>query len=65
MARLKIKSREVEKAKKRLAGLEAISPILDLGNGLTVPDYAAKITAVETKLDAHNQLMSLADTSTT
>ena len=64
MARLKRKSIEVEKAKKRLSGLEAISATLDLGNGLTVANYIAKIAAVEVQLDAHNQLISLSDATT-
>ncbi len=65
MARLKRKSLVLEKASKRLAGVETISMTLDLGNGLTVTSYNAKVSAVTSKLDAYNQQLSMADTGST
>jgi hypothetical protein len=65
MARLKRKSLVLEKASKRLAGVETISMKLDLGNGLSVPAYNAKVSAVTSKLDAYNQLLSKVDTGST
>ncbi len=62
--RKKVKSMAVEKAQKRLAGLESISSTLDLGNGLTVANYAAKIQQAEAMVDAYNQVLSQADAST-
>ncbi len=65
MARPKRKSTVLEKASKRLAGMETISLTLDLGNGLTVPAYNAKVIAITSKLDAYNQLISGVDASST
>jgi len=61
MSRLKKKSVVVEKAKKRLAGIESISPDLDLGNGLSVASYLAEIGRTEKKLDKYNTKLSDAD----
>lgn len=63
MAKAKRKSATVEQAMKRLAGLEAISPTLNLGNGLTVASYSAAVSAAITKLDAYNTLLSNADSA--
>ena len=64
MSRFKRSSRELEKARKRLAGIESIDPSLDLGNGLTVSTYGTKITEINDAINNHNQLMSQADAST-
>lgn len=51
----------IERAQKRLSGLESISPALDLGNGLTVPNYSAAIVSAVSKLDSYNTLLSTVD----
>ena len=61
--RLKRKSKAIEKARKRLAGLESIDPNLDLGNGLGTASYKAVIEALETDLDKYNTQLSDAATS--
>ena len=44
--RPKRKSSVFEKSTQRLAGVESISPTLDLGNNLTVANFSAKVNAV-------------------
>jgi hypothetical protein len=61
MAKAKRKSKVYELAQKRLAGIESISPALDLGNGLTVTAFHTHLQAVADKLDAYNTLLSTAD----
>ena len=61
MAKAKRKSKAIELAQKRLAGLESISTTLNLGNGLTVTNYSATVTSAATKLDSYNVLLSTAD----
>ena len=63
MAKIKRKSKVIEKALKRLAGLESISPTLDLGNGLSVPNYNAAVQSAAAKLDSYNVLLSTVDTA--
>lgn len=48
-------------AEKRLAGMKAIDPTLDLGNGLSVADYEAMITGVTDKVDDYNEKLSKLD----
>jgi len=61
MARTKRKSAVIQKAKNRLAGLKAISESMDLGNGLSVAEYDAKIQETENKLEVYNERLSQAD----
>jgi hypothetical protein len=61
MAYRKRKSAAITNSRKRLSGLEAIDPALDLGNGLTVSDFKNAIEAAEKKLDDHNTLLSEVD----
>jgi uncharacterized protein YciW len=61
MARRKRKSKVLEEVFKRLAGLQAISPTLDLGNGLTVPLFAADVAKLETLMNAYNTLLAQSD----
>ncbi len=63
MARRKRTSSVVEQARERAKNLGAISPTLDLGNGDTVATFAAKIDAVQSQLDAYNDLLTQADTA--
>jgi hypothetical protein len=61
MPRLKRKSNVFEEALKRLAGLQSISPTLDLGNGLTAPLFADEIARLENLLNAYNILLAQSD----
>ena len=61
MASKKRKSVTIERARKRLSGIESIDPALDLGNGLTVKNYRDQIEGLETKLDGYNKSLSDAD----
>jgi hypothetical protein len=61
MGRLKRKSKAVEKARKRLAGMKAIDPALDLGNGLTVASVETQIDSAESALDDYNQELAVSD----
>jgi hypothetical protein len=62
MSRLKkISSRVIDDAKKKLAGLKAISETIDLGNGLSATAYEAIIKDTETILEFYDELLSQAD----
>ena len=61
MARRKRKSIVLENALKRVAGLQAINPNLDLGNGLTVPGFATEVTRLENLMNAYNTLLAQSD----
>lgn len=65
MPRLKRSSFIIEKAGARAAALTSIDPKLVLSEDLSVPAYAAKITAAQNKLNAHNALIHSLDTSST
>jgi len=54
-------SQVIANAQQRVANLKSISPSLDLGNGLTLTDYLAKIAEVQTSLDAYNIQIAQAD----
>ncbi|MFH0865107.1 MAG: hypothetical protein V1904_02860 [Bacteroidota bacterium] len=59
--RKKINSKVIDDAKKKLAGLKAISETIDLGNGLSAVAYEAAIQDTETILEQYNELLSQAD----
>jgi hypothetical protein len=61
MAYQKRRSTIVEKALARLRGLQSTDPSLDLGNGLTLQDYAALIKLSIDQLEAHNLALAEAD----
>ena len=61
MARKKRKSKVVENAKKRFAGVESIDPALDLGNGNSIASYKAAIDGVEQSLETYNTSLSDGD----
>jgi hypothetical protein len=61
MSKRKRKSKVVELAQKRVAGLDSISPTLDMGNGLTIANYHAAIEAVIERLETYNSALSIAD----
>lgn len=51
----------VRTALKRLAGLTAIDPTLDLGHGLTVADYQTAIQDFESGIADYNAMLSNVD----
>ncbi|MEL6385559.1 MAG: hypothetical protein AAFQ89_24480 [Cyanobacteria bacterium J06626_18] len=55
MSRKKLASAILKTALGRIPGMKAIDPKLDLGNGLTVPDYEKQIDSFQTKLEDYNQ----------
>jgi hypothetical protein len=61
MARLKRSSSTLEKALHRIAGMRAISPTLEFGNGLSVTDYDSRIQSLQTELSNYNTLLSTLD----
>jgi hypothetical protein len=61
MARQKLGSRDLKNAKLRLGNLEAISPDLDLGDGLTLSAYAKVINKYEEKLKVYNCFLATLD----
>jgi hypothetical protein len=54
-------SQIIADAQQRVTGLKAISPTLDLGNGLTVTAFNAQIALTQTALDSYNTLLTKAD----
>lgn len=54
-------SRIIAEALERLANLKAIDPDLDLGNGLTVAAYEARINKTQTSEDTYNGILARAD----
>ncbi|OUL29879.1 hypothetical protein BV372_22560 [Nostoc sp. T09] len=61
MGRPKRTSVILEKAQRRIAGLNTIDASLDLGNGLTVKIFSELIEDTRRKLEAHNIAVSAAD----
>ena len=58
MARKKRKSVALDKLKLRLAGMKAIDPALDLGDGFTVAEISTVVTNFENKLSTYNEHLS-------
>ncbi|MEO0759225.1 MAG: hypothetical protein AAFY78_20390 [Cyanobacteria bacterium J06648_16] len=58
MSRKKLASEMLKTALGRLPGMKAIDPKLDLGNGLTVPDYENRIDSFQAKLEDYNQRLA-------
>ncbi len=54
-------SATLAKAQDRLRGLQTVHPTLDLGYGVTLPDYAALIDNVDRQLQAHNAALAATD----
>jgi hypothetical protein len=61
MPRKKQSSVILDKALLRASGMKSISSTLDLGNGLTVPDYVALIERTQAQLDTYNTALSMMD----
>lgn len=51
----------VDAAEKRLAGLVAIDPELDLGNGLSITNYNEQLTLVKERIVNYNSALSAVD----
>jgi len=58
---MKKTSKTIEAARVRLAGLKSIDPALDLGNGVSVANFEAKIEQTDTSLENYNTSLSTAD----
>ncbi|MBD2199916.1 MULTISPECIES: hypothetical protein [Calothrix] len=65
MARQKLTSRILEKAKARAMGLQAIDPNISFGDACDLQKMMQLIETLSQKLDAHNQALEVVDTSTT
>jgi len=61
MARPKRTSSALEKAARRAAGLAAIDPNLDLGNGLTLPAFSTLLETMRTQESTYNSALSNLD----
>jgi hypothetical protein len=61
MPRKKRSSVILDKALLRASGMKSISSTLDLGNGLTVPDYVILIEKTQAQLDTYNTALSMMD----
>lgn len=62
MARMKkTVNRDIQNAQKRLDGMKAIDPALDLGEGVSVATLEAAINAPVTKISRYNSILSQAD----
>lgn len=51
----------LEKAQTRLQGLQSVDPTMDLGNGLSLQNYAELIEASGIQLQTHNSALAEAD----
>jgi hypothetical protein len=61
MARSKRTSKTIIKAERRAAGIESISPDLDLGNGMTLKSYQADIEQARDREIEYNKMLSSLD----
>lgn len=59
--RKKLRSREIDLAEERIAGMEVIEPNLVLGEDLTMEIYRAQRKKAKDALDAYNKLLSQVD----
>jgi hypothetical protein len=61
MTRPKRSSKVLERAEKRMAGMQSISQELDLGNGFSLTGFKQLIEKTRTKLTTYNTLLSEVD----
>ena len=61
MARRKRTSTVLDKADRRLAGLEAISPDLDMGNNMSVKEFRKLIDEVDESVNTYNRMLATVD----
>ncbi|MBF04224.1 MAG: hypothetical protein CMP76_13105 [Flavobacterium sp.] len=52
---------DLEKGITRLSAVRSIDASLDLGNGITVPNYETELNAMSSKLSAYNTALSTID----
>ena len=63
MSQRKRTSRVLENAELRFAGLKAINPNLDLGDAYNLTNLTQLLEQVRTKLEGHNTILSMIDSS--
>lgn len=61
MTRPKRSSPTLEKALRRISGMRSISPTLDFGRGLNVPEYETLIQTLQSELSSYNTVLSTLD----
>ncbi|PSN19719.1 hypothetical protein C7271_05865 [filamentous cyanobacterium CCP5] len=61
MARKKRSSPALEKAQRRLAGMQSVAEDIDFGNGLTMAAYDEHIQTMREKLMTYNRMLSMVD----
>jgi hypothetical protein len=61
MPRKKRSSQVLEKAERRIAGMQSVAEEIDFGNGLTMAAYEALIQTMREKLTAYNRTLSMVD----
>ncbi|MBD1917543.1 MULTISPECIES: hypothetical protein [Cyanophyceae] len=61
MARKKRSSVALEKAQRRIAGMQSVTRAADFGNGYTMEAYDAHIQTMQEKLMAYNRMLSMVD----
>jgi hypothetical protein len=61
MVRLKRSSRILEKAQRRLDGVQSIDDKIDLGAGITAANYGKNIEELRQKITAYNKALSHVD----
>ena len=61
MARKKRSSTVLEKAERRIAGMQSVTNEIDLGNGFTLTAYEEQVRMMREKLMAYNRMLSLVD----
>ncbi|MBW4463327.1 MAG: hypothetical protein KME47_24265 [Nodosilinea sp. WJT8-NPBG4] len=61
MARKKRSSVALEKAQRRIAGMQSVTRAADFGNGYTMESYEAHIQTMQEKLMTYNRMLSMVD----
>lgn len=61
MARRKRTSTVLDKAERRAAGMEAISPTLDLGNNMSIKEFRKLIKEVDDSVMTYNRTLASVD----
>lgn len=61
MSRRKRSSVVLEKAERRLAGMQSVADDIDFGSGLTLTAYETRIEQIREKLQAYNRMLSSID----
>ncbi|PSR17214.1 hypothetical protein C8255_13790 [filamentous cyanobacterium CCP3] len=61
MARQKRSSQALEKARRRIAGMQSVIQAIDFGNGYTMTGYEEHIQDMHEKLMAYNRMLPMVD----